>query len=706
MAEAALADWSAVNPQRSGGLFGHVNYARNPDVEAIWSKIIKALGYSDDLDQFIFVASETEHPIFKSAHQRATSEPNGAINFTFGEFFKRSDNLDQVFGLAQRTVVMLSVDRNMSADYAMALIAATSWATKTIGGTKRVLTVSCLSRDPRMTRLVKYFGHPTVQDFNFDDHLPESPPRSVSLGNASNIAPTQATSKLVGNVRALDGRQIIVLVSDALPLETKDLDDEETGVRWVERAIDFKLRAFDEAFIKECLTNPRRQNVLMRVPLEFTPHRGLSGFDHIHLVVKSTYRQLQLDSAVGQMVKVPLKVSKEVRLDQVDWYLRRVEEPSTVTVYLDEAVSVEAWVNDGPENRRLLIENSQLGGFLSAVASISWVEDPHKLARCFVSDALMTEFASMSNRLQAQNILLNSELRINLPTREMSMFVSALPIVQYDHRLALLVAQWSNSPLVNETKLELAAMMTLDLLELFKLPEGQTVQLNDLVKVCGGSAIRLVQQGVIWLALGMLKDCQYMTGQFGGANPNSLHEYHQIGETALRICIPLCQRFIEVWRQLRHAMTKAGYPLATDAETLYKQLSKAECYEIQSHLLLAYISQLSLGGKARDGLRWKDVTTKRTINGEAGWTRGLFSATGILEAEPDSNECLFAIYHQLARNGSTVNFLDWTYIPTDIVEEWHHENCQGQELTSVLDVVAGPCPNIDDVSQEWEDEDF
>ncbi|KAF5547729.1 hypothetical protein FMEXI_5055 [Fusarium mexicanum] len=382
-------------------------------------------------------------------------------------------------------------------------------------------------------------------------------------------------------------------------------------------------------------------------PLGYRHPFPLAEFEQIHLCLTTFREQTIFDPYTEQMARIRLLTSEEERREQVALAFRTSNVPLRVAVYCDQG-TIDHFVEFGASERRLKIHNGHAPGFLLALVCRS-DED--------VSGAEKGFFNLLGTTLHERTSLVQK----------------LLPIVDFDHRLAVFVARPTHSAKVLKVKLQLAAILVTGIERLFSVaPRGNMPYEeynNSLVNTCQGWTCLLSHTGSMWLAVGLWKD--------GTA---AVERLDKSAAGTYLIDKRLCLSYIPV---LPDSLPETG------------GLSESESDEIREHLAWAYLHQV--------------VQTKRALNGEIfhrllNGTRDIYSITlppwtfdesdfNALLADDipyyndgSHDDRIFGIFHGMSREFVMSNFYldDWNYIPGYIICK-AHENSQYYDLEDLTD---------------------
>ncbi|RSM14831.1 hypothetical protein CDV31_005265 [Fusarium ambrosium] len=366
--------------------FGHAqSHPHTLENVALWKYLFAA---RSSLDPAVIVASPIELIAVRSA--AALSVQEGLLAFTYQEFLdfieaKPRDGTrwdPQVWSevwQSDHLTVMVAVEPHMPVDCALAFTMVTRWAATrppTLG--VRILTVSTEEHHPEMVALLESQGIPEPQRFlilGLSQVRWKETVQIVSC-NESNLA-----ERVKSTIMRNNGQQVVIYFRSTVPLLEVFRDLNEKG--WLAFKIDPSEHPDQVSRLMTAGALPSRA---LRVVEEFRSPFPLIGFDQIHIVLSSTSSKKVFDSVSRQIIEVVLPLSKQEKQEQLAWAYRWRGNPTTISVYIDHPTLPE-FLDAGDPHRLLHVNNKQLGGFLSALASFdSWGIDPLRTARCFALD--------------------------------------------------------------------------------------------------------------------------------------------------------------------------------------------------------------------------------------------------------------------------------------------------------------------------------
>ncbi|KAF9769833.1 hypothetical protein IL306_012676 [Fusarium sp. DS 682] len=567
-------------------------------------------------------------------------------------------------------VLVLHLDPQMSADCALSLIGVVQWAlhvsTAISFSEIRVLTLSPDEDTNFLSKIVPLTAPGMeVAYINLAAYGEQDP------AGGSRVSPSHDTARCAGEILSgfrsnQNRRRLIVSFTPEL---SKLLNK---GLSEIERR-QFKIlpgdlgpKIFD--FI------PPSGNVVLQFsrPPSFLPLQ-FEGFDELHgLLSPGPHMAQAWDNISRQVIEYSRPISREDRRLQY-WWIRQPLISERRLYYGDQALPLFL---DGGGSRPLLVENSQLGGFVAAVFDTeTWGVDVDGVLSHFVQSLLQVQ--EMKTRLRIQRLI--STTGVALSKDEASIFRTILSTFKYDYRLAMLVALDSTA-FVRRIKVQLAFMIQFGV-NVISVKNESTLSNSklrqDLLEGCLGIPSSLAKQGAMWLNLGLFK--QYLL------DPD-LHK------DALKISIRKeafskgVEDMLALLSQQGISVSQGPLSLAADAD-----LSSDEERQLQQQLLRAYLYQLT-------------VTYYPKVNGRIETGRGLshtaLSSLTSCEVRPSNiltlvslkallrkeGDFAFGICHGLSRPGGSNNLSckDWTLIPGEIIAEWQSHMGRDDNIFEVL----------------------
>ncbi|EEU42007.1 uncharacterized protein NECHADRAFT_86154 [Fusarium vanettenii 77-13-4] len=589
--------------------------------------------------------------------------------------------------------VAFVIDPQMSAECALGLIATVHWAADVSPQYMiRVLTISPEDAPRALRKLLYAYG--------LDSPYPISlnPPDSVASKRREVQKIIQASQKdfvqeLQKESRGDLTRQAVISWHN---LPHFDLDEDRHISRIAERDVYEQDRVFlvtnltmmSQGDVEDRfsgLINDYRNSATARLDgcvIRFVPHTSrppfpLDGFDNLHIFLSSHREQVIHDAVTGQLTRVNLPVCQEERLQQVAWAFRTRNVPASIAIYT-EASSLDEFVSSGSHYRRLKVCNEQAGGFVAGVVLgfAHWGLDGPSIISCFFESNL--ERSAHINRwshLHIQGILGDKGTSVGLVGKHSVIFNQVLQVLGFDHRLALLVALPSESAVVRQVKVQLAALLSAGIKRLFIFHDD--VLEKDLVSHCQGWSKPLARTGSLWLALGLWKGLATAYDDF--STPRTLREAEDgmltLVDSGVSFNLVTCQQINKTITTLCNLIMEQEIPmLPVRSFREVQELRPVEVLELQKHLLHAYIFQLTQQFDGLNGPMFVDLSTRVNIDQEFGiphWTKSTLDFDRIKKSDLTGRGSIFGIYHGMERSEGSgqVRLSDWTWISTSVVAD-------------------------------------
>lgn len=590
--------------------------------------------------------------------------------------------------------VAFVIDPRMSAECAISLIATVQWAAD-VSSQHRVRVMTISSEDaPRSLRKLLYIydlGSPYPLSLNPPDSIASvrrEVQRVVRIDQSDIVPALQKESQ-----RDLE-RQVVISWQHKLP--QFDLDEDH---RIITRVLELDVYDQDRVFLLTNLTLMRQWDFGHRFQLindyrtrstaslngcvvRYVPHTSrppfpLDGFDNVHLILASHREQIIHDAVTGQLTRINLPICQEERLEQVAWAVRTRNVPTSISIYT-EASSIDDFVTSGSHYRRLKICNEQVGGFIAVVFRClsNWGVDGTSIVCCFFEANIeKSAYINTISRLHVQGILGDRSLSIGLVGRNCIIFDMALCVLGFDHRLALFVALPSESPVVRQVKVQLAALLSEGIERLLHFDDD--VSEHDLASQCQGWTKPLARTGSMWLALGLWKGFAANYDDF--TTPSTSREAEdgklRLEDYGVSIDVATCQQINKTINSLCNLLGEQEIPVLQVASVLeLRELCPAEVLELQKHLLHAFVFQLTEQLDGPKGPKFLDVSTQMEIDVECGiphWTKSTLDFERIRKSDLTGTGSIFGIYHGMQRTegSGVVRLSDWTWISTSVVTD-------------------------------------
>lgn len=681
--------------------FGHIKIPpyrlREPSLLEMIATAIPSTGYASDLRPF-FVLSDFERSVITEEVQtelnKRTLPPAIA---TFAEVLQAlrgsrcSDGSAHVCWMPynspmgwekgrlipRKAVIVIQLDPQLSADCALALIGLVQWAFDICVNSHTSLHILTMSTDPGYNIVPalaerRYPGI-AISELNLAALADQDPLAAAQVIEDQDIASKIDEAMLQGPKCSI----AVVMIGD---LSVGQFLPESAGAQTILRDAT-RMPQFNKfCYRQEGLPSIWILDLNGNCPLLPT---ALEGYDEVHVVLGSNYEDVAWHHGVGQLALFRRVTARDERRDQLWW----ARQPNAKATYVyTSGSSIEAFLEAGYSRHRL-IEDAHLGGFIASVFDMrSWGIDAERVVRLCVRAPALHVTMEMLDRLRVQRII--SQDRVILPDLDAKVFRAILPMVNYDHRLALFVALDSESPnsLVKMVKVQLAALATFGLERLFSgKPLEKTLtevafadeQLLSLpFEACMGYGSRLATRGTLWLSLGLWKHFLSVESAPDNTRFKALHDLIAMNREVAQLAE---ERVTEMCRALQAQGIRISPAMRVSDEKT--NIDEDDTSQLEAHLLRSFLHQLVgvYSPRASSKLTFKLVATDAQVHqiGHDGSITGLLPIYQMYEEGPV--DCLFGVC-SLLRKGSgkpTILACDWTMISASTVSKWRDEIAQG-----------------------------
>ncbi|KAG5821597.1 hypothetical protein H9Q74_000019 [Fusarium xylarioides] len=415
--------------------------------------------------------------------------------------------------LPPNIVIIFHIDPNIPADCAISLAGIVEWslAQSTLPGyIIRLVTLSAGEDCDLLKKLLDTSGlqyHFT--DLDLAQYGELDPMRNCTVVN-SKYMDTQV-SNLLTRVKTQPERSRLILCFDTAfyrALNAKEGPEDDQCISMGKLSIGSTVS--DIGPLNYIPMGPKTRLMLISPDLAILPIIS-KPFEEIHIVVGYSKTTQAWDLGMHQMVCREYPLSMEERRRQLWWAYQGNE--TSVFMHIKDGLSPHAYIEQGFVAPRF-VEAHQLGGFIATVTSLPWFpRNRDEIIRTFATNPSAVQV--ITDRLITQRVIKSKGSA--LTENEAEPFIDLLPLLNYDYRLALLVATEA-SPNVNCVKTQLAAMLTTKLEDIVML--DRVPRLPECVfKECRGFAPSLAGQGSMWLFLGLLRNRGQHTQEHGKYTP-------------------------------------------------------------------------------------------------------------------------------------------------------------------------------------------
>ncbi|CZR40758.1 uncharacterized protein FPRO_10346 [Fusarium proliferatum ET1] len=614
--------------------------------------------------------------------------------------------------LPQKIVIIFQIDPNIPADCAISLAGIVEWslAQSTLPDHNiRLVTLSAEEDCDLLKRLLDTSGlQYHFADLDLAQHGELDPLRNCTIIN-SKYMDTQV-SNILARVRGEPEKSRLILCFDIAfyrALEAKQSPEDD---QFIDKGR-FAIGSGDYSRLVYRLEGPNTRLMLIAPDVAILP-LTIKDFEEIHVVLGYSKTAQVWDIGLHQMVRRDYPLSMEDRRRQLWWAYQGNEK--SVFMHIQDGLSPHEYIEQGYAGPRF-VEAHQLGGFIATVTSLPWFSrNRDGIIKTFATNPFVVR--EITDRLIRQQVIKSNGSA--LTSKEADIFVDTLPLLNYDYRLALLVATEA-SPVVNRIKTQLAAMLTTnleDIVTLDKIP-----RLPDCIfKECRGFGPPLAGQGSLWLFLGLLRNrdqhiqehdeymslydnldgfvsvdesvggriekvfgrLAYLVGRHGRDINHRPFVLMETGDRTPYAQSTLLDDLLPCWMEFED-MTPYdqrmlhGYFLPLLKET--EEMTPEEQRELHGDLFRAYMYQATVCHEqlVGDGSH-SGSPTICTLSGGSRCVLGppdmsptnLIDILGLLRGSGDKTVIGFSHSLETEFDNNTLILRDWTLIPKDVVYEW------------------------------------
>ncbi|KAJ3538585.1 hypothetical protein NM208_g5842 [Fusarium decemcellulare] len=556
--------------------------------------------------------------------------------------------------IGSKAVIILDADPDYSADFALALTAAASFAESATAqddnAAMRVVTLSWEGIHQLTKRLFGQWGVP--REFTLSS-VNRKNPKWIKTRPEDDV---EAVLNGYANRVSARGRHTVMSFGPPPP----------DRVTWP--SLEFSLGLFEQLIRQFPHATDRVTHILTRS--DRAPAL-LEGCEIGHIIVNETSRRPIFDLETRQVVTVAVTASTSERNQQWNWAHRTDSAVSYV-------YSPEHFLQGDNANRprRMDILNSQVDGFLVGLTAFStWPDSFTSLLRLVASpgdDVL----ADMVQRLSLQRVITYNDsvlgFSLALPPPVHGLFYEVLPLVRYDSRVARLACSPSRTPLLGLAKLQLAVVLTYGMYDMFELENGLNSERGKYIHTFSQGFLRgLSDYGTAWMALGLMKAIMSprMVPSLRGEQMITVSNgLITILVASVRKAHALYTTFLEMWQ-------RAGMPVAQpQADTVGAEpthrISTDEVHELFLDLVRAYAHQITIvrfkenwWPQVEDFLSGQIFVCDKTLRHTIAWD----------EIQKDNGDCAVGFYTKAVRRGNETVILDWNWIPDRVWRMYGHE---------------------------------
>ncbi|KAH7177361.1 hypothetical protein DER46DRAFT_569029 [Fusarium sp. MPI-SDFR-AT-0072] len=386
-----------------------------------------------------------------------------------------------------------------------------------------------------------------------------------------------------------------------------------------------------------------------------------------HLITSNTRRRLIFDLETRQPVTVTLQCSNSEEKQQMSW-VHRFSGEST-NIYTQPGFCYGA-----AHRRRMRVRDEQLGGFLAALSEFDkWPLGISNVVRLFDPRGQESQVATdIGQRLARQGILKHDvkstiTWSLALPKETHQAFYNFLPLVEYDHRLALFLSIKSKSPMVNTAKAQMAAIISgssTNCIDFVGKTAPEVHGSSDAARI--GLFKHVAHTGTVMKGLGLIK-IAITASRFSMILPEIY-----IVDKQIRVNMNEVKHVMERCRMLLEVLGTCGYnveealPLTQEEDSIEFD----QFMEVWSHLLRAYAYQIALVTVNNHGdIFIKDLVSQTRIEAS-------FEVRHSLEwpvIPKNKKDYAVGIYTRATRGRGRTTIQDWNWMPPKVWDRWDAE---------------------------------
>lgn len=572
--------------------------------------------------------------------------------------------------LPRQAVLVISIEPQMPADCAMALIVAIHWAfsiSKEQDSRVRIITFSPERLSPTLASLVKLyssdmelktFGLPPTVSCDFSRYT-----EGCHIIQHAGVFRDKISATVMS--KRIDASHAVV----CFPPRHRVLNF-DCNMSWSRSGReDVLYHELEESLTladisHACVRRTSKIHALL-APHGFRSPFGIKPVSYLHVVPSSTGQRRVYDLETNQIIQMDVSVSRDEFMEQLSWTRRATCHPARVYIYVNNMDLLSPTAGKFDEERSVDVANHQMGGFIAAVCGlVDWGIDPRGVLPCFISDSRALE--KMSRVLCAQNILSITPFGLGMSETQSRTFLAILSMVKYEHRIAYFLTLPAADGMVVRAKAQLAALLTqgLDTISASRsVHEIETAPLGN-----GGT---LAGQGTMWTKLVLWKRAVRI---FAPAWESFTGKYPQTGDMTIDRTKAISVQKLA----FRLLVTLGDLGISTapgEIDTDLNDLDEDQCLLLQRHLFLAYYDQLTTleiishhkQVRFDPEFEFRHVGSQTRLHRVPLWD---FDLDRIVENENGSRR-LFGVFHGLKFRSETGKFdvEDWTWIPSWVVRE-------------------------------------
>ncbi|CAG7565826.1 unnamed protein product [Fusarium equiseti] len=564
--------------------------------------------------------------------------------------------------LPLQAVVVMQLNSQVSADCALALTCAVDWACAESGIKRdiRLITISSpIGPDLLLNLVVQRQGEAYVALCDIASLVKREATAGCDVFDGH--SPEQTAKRLRDVIKRPNDNARLILSFDEtiedhlIPLLSKE---ECESVHQV----DLFPSSESSTMSKVCGNVKAGKTTLVTVlgQFEHLP-LSISVFQELHLILgRVDSKTPAWDNISRQVLAYPHWTSKQDRLSQTWWACQ--PEGVAVVVYSDR-YSPPAFVDEGVNHVRL-VQGAHLSGYIAAALDLmSMGIGSEETIRLFVQYPLIIE--DIKARLAMQGLISTGGL--NLSETGARLFRRLLPKVNYDHRLAMLLALDSNEA-VRRVKAQFVAVLMSEPSCRFIEEKPEDVDVKTATNCCRGSVRSLASQGTTWAALGLIKYNFAVASDPKGRN--RLSTIIDFNDEAVQAVCDVSDDLLE---------TFLAFDIDIDNDSMASErdeLNEAEKLQLHKDLFRVYMHQIVFFSyqSGSDGRSHVPEFMSLTSMQPCSFSESLPILDALIDADGLTRatgfKTLFGISHTLSRTSGPLAFNDWVLIPDEVVDEW------------------------------------
>jgi hypothetical protein len=435
----------------------------------------------------------------------------------------------------------------------------------------------------------------------------------------------------------------------------------------------------------------------------------LRDFNWGIILVSPHVDQPIIDYRTGRITESSLRISKAQELQQECWAYRFSCPASSVTVYR----TATSRFDDSVLGMRTKVDNEQLAGFLAALSGSKAGFTP--VAKCalsmLVGPDLLRERLSQLDQMGICRMS-NASFDGQLTGTTRSAFYELLPMFNYDPRLALFVAMSCDSLAVVNVKIQIAALFSVGILNIFKFDIDPDSDLAEFMKrlegeVYHGYTKEYAPLGSMLALVAIWKKVALQCANFDPENI-SLTTAINLGvcDGKMFVTVQGSQFALQLMLQVSEIL-KARQDIAPEPTEFEKESSwTMDCLmEFQSHLMrcFAHSTVIAVEVPSEIEARWYFIDRgSLTQLSSSPWLSMIEYKKAVRAGEdggrpmnmPLLGVSLTAVQAPAKdQEDMSPYILDWTWIHPGIVHEWRQRHANGRSNATVRRVRFGQNPD-------------